>query len=308
MTHLPITKGGLDYLAISNSGVLVGDEATNAGRDRAFVWDQPHGVRDPNDLVPSNLGAELRQAWAVNVQGQIAANGYDGSNWHAYLLSDNNNDGDFKDANEVTDLGRLRGATGAAANAINDVGQVAGESGGNAFRWQNGVMKSLGQFNGQSADARGINHDGYVVGRSINGAWVWTGSGKIKGLSDLIPGNSGWYLGLAYGINDAGKIVGSGTPPSGVWHAFLLTPTSSSATVVTAAAPSLTDAKTPNLAPVEAGARSPHSLTVALPSSPGPQDSPILIPLTPVSDQDLTLLATELIRSGSKRPRRLFRA
>src|SRR5262249_41899815 len=145
MKDLLITKGsggrGNPYLAINNSSLVVGEEATNAGPDRAFVWDPTHGLRDLNDLVPSNLGSELRYATAVNNQGQIVANGNDGSTWHAYLLSDTNSDGDFKDSKEVTDLGRLHGATSAFAYAINDVGQVAGGSGGDAFLWQNGHMK-----------------------------------------------------------------------------------------------------------------------------------------------------------------------
>jgi hypothetical protein len=108
---------------------------------------------------------------------------------------------------------------------------------------------------------------------------------------------------VAWGIDDAGKIVGYGTPPSGGSHPFLPTPTSSSAAVVTTSATSLTDAKTPGLAPVQAGTRSPHSLTDALYSASGPQDSPILIGSTSASDQDLTTFVTELIRSGTKRPR-----
>jgi probable HAF family extracellular repeat protein len=311
MKDLQVTNGGnrgFPYLAINNSGVVVGEEATNAGPDRAFIWDQTRGVRDLNDLVPSNLGAELRNATDVNKQGQIVANGYDGSTWHAYLLSDTNGDGDYQDSKEVTDLGRLPGATSTSASAINDVGQIAGASGTDPFRWQNGHMKDLGYLAKPNLQVTpgptGINLGGYVVGNSIlNFAWVWIGSGKIQDLNTLIPSNSGWDLNVAWGINKAGTIVGYGTPPSGgPTHAFLVTQTSLSAAAATTTA-GLTDAKTPNLAPVEAGARSPHSLTVALPSSAGPQDSPILIGLTPASDQDFTLVVTELIHSVTKRPR-----
>src|SRR5262249_467251 len=37
MTDLQITKGISDYLAINNSGVVVGDEVTSDGPNRAFV-------------------------------------------------------------------------------------------------------------------------------------------------------------------------------------------------------------------------------------------------------------------------------
>src|SRR5262249_4354575 len=163
---------------------------------------------------------------------------------HAYLLFDSNNDGDYKDPNEVTDLGTLHGADSAGAYAINDVGQVAGGSGSNAFIWQNGVMKSLGQFQKEGPSASGINHSSVVVGYTEHhGAWAWTGNGKIQGLNDLVPSNSGWNLLGAWGISDAGTIVGYGTPPSGgPTHAFLVTPTSAPAAAVTTSAAGLTDA------------------------------------------------------------------
>jgi probable HAF family extracellular repeat protein len=314
MEDLQITKGILESLAINNSGVVVGTEATSDGPNRAFVWDKFHGARDLNSLVPSNLGVELRQATAVNDQGQIVANGYDGSTWHAYLLQDTDGDGDFLDLDlnlkpqEVTDLGTLRRGTSSTAYAINDVGQVAGISGGNAFLWQNGVMKSLGQFHQEAPNPTGINLSSVVVGYTLNhGAWVWTGSGKIQGLTDLIPSNSGWSLLAAKGINDAGTIVGSGIPHSGAQqHAFLVTRTSAPVATVTTSTAGLTPANTLSLAPLEAGARSPHPLADAPHWTPGPRDSPILIALTPASDQDLTPFVTELIRPGTKRPRPSF--
>jgi probable HAF family extracellular repeat protein len=253
MTDLRIPMGGND-LTINNSAVVVGDEETTAGPSHAFVWDRDHGVRDLNNLVPSNLGAELRQASAANNQGQIVADGPVGSTWHAYLLSDNDHDGDFKDTSEVIDLGALGNGTDASASAINDVAQVSGKSGTDAFLWQNGHMKDLGQVNGATAFPTGINLSGYVVGTcNVPLAWIWTGSGKIKDLSGLIPSHSGWSFSAAWGINDAGKIVGYGTPPSGgATHAFLLTPTASSGAAVTAPSAALQEAKTPGLAPVEA--------------------------------------------------------
>ena len=34
--------------------------------------------------------------------------------------------------------------------------------------------------------------------------------GEILDLNDLLPADSGWWLSTAYGVNDAGQIVGSG--------------------------------------------------------------------------------------------------
>ena len=139
----------------------------------------------------------------------------------------------------------------------------------------------------------------------------WPGFGPaveaFKDLNNLIPKNSGWYLWAAWGINDAGKIIGYGTPASGgPTHAFLLTPTSAPAVAATASAASLTDATSTRLEPVAAAVQSTLPLTVAPPSTPGLQGSSNLIPLAPPTDQDLNLVASELIHSGKKRPRPSF--
>src|SRR5262249_28147667 len=121
------------------------------------------------------------------------------------------------------------------------------------------------------------------------------------------PKNSGWIsLESASGMNNAGTIVGVGQLTSGARDGFLVTPTRPPTAAVTTSAASLTDAKTPSPAPVGAGARSPHSLADPLRSSAGPHDSPILIALTPASDQDLTPFVMELIRTGMKRSRPAF--
>jgi hypothetical protein len=46
----------------------------------------------------------------------------------------------------------------------------------------------------------------------------------------------------------------------------------------------------------------PLSLTAAPPMTSGSQGTPVLIPLSPAGEQDLTLLAAEVIRSRTKRP------
>ncbi|MGW7721533.1 alpha/beta fold hydrolase [Streptomyces chartreusis] len=59
-------------------------------------------------------------------------------------------------------------------------------------------------------------------------AFVWTG-GQMRDLNTLIPQDSGWVLRTAYGVNDRGWIVGSGTY-NGVQRGFILTPGSSACT------------------------------------------------------------------------------
>jgi probable HAF family extracellular repeat protein len=68
-----------------------------------------------------------------------------------------------------------------------------------------------------------------VVGSSYHSSYravLWQG-GTVTDLNGQLPKKSGWsLLENAYGINDAGQIVGEGQGPSGSEHAFLLTPTS----------------------------------------------------------------------------------
>jgi hypothetical protein len=47
----------------------------------------------------------------------------------------------------------------------------------------------------------------------------------MQDLIDLIPAGSGWTLQYAFGINDAGQIVGRGTYQGQPDQAYLLTPT-----------------------------------------------------------------------------------
>ena len=47
--------------------------------------------------------------------------------------------------------------------------------------------------------------------------------GKMSDLNSVVPANSGWDLQQAYGINDAGDIVGVGTY-QGQTRAFLIDP------------------------------------------------------------------------------------
>jgi len=92
-----------------------------------------------------------------------------------------------------------------------------------------GEMVDLGNLGGARTEAHGINAKGQVVGSSdtANGstrAFLWDTTNSMQDLNNLLPASSGWILGVAYDINDAGQIVGVGTI-NGQGHAFLLTPT-----------------------------------------------------------------------------------
>src|SRR5207244_8476008 len=93
-----------------------------------------------------------------------------------------------------------------------------------------GALTDLGTLAGGSSFAYGINESGAIVGYSWSDsadnarAFVYR-DGMLLDLNALIPAGAGWELLEAYGINDAGEIVGSGLL-NGVASAFLLKPES----------------------------------------------------------------------------------
>src|SRR5207245_8849479 len=97
-----------------------------------------------------------------------------------------------------------------------------------AVRLSDGQMVDLGSLGGSSSCGLAINNSGAVVGFATTRAneyhaFVSINGGRMQDLNRLIPRNSGWVLGQANGINDAGQIVGYGTI-HGHTHTFLLTP------------------------------------------------------------------------------------
>jgi len=64
----------------------------------------------------------------------------------------------------------------------------------------------------------------YTSDRTVVHAFLFS-RGLMYDLNNLVPADSGWDLQQAFGINDAGQIVGIGTH-SGVDRPFLLTPAS----------------------------------------------------------------------------------
>src|SRR5262249_31749894 len=150
----------------------------DSSQNHAFVWtDENHNhildqgeLQDLNSVIPTptiSAAEDIVDASGTGdhreVVADAAVNGQEGGQeWRAFLLTDLNDNGVF-DSGEVTDLGTLPKAVETQSSAINDVGQVAGYSGKNAFRWQNGVMTSLGQFNRGTPVPQAINHGGQEV-------------------------------------------------------------------------------------------------------------------------------------------------
>ena len=125
----------------------------------------------------------------------------------------------------ITDLGTLGGDNESGATGISNSGQVVGYSNFNnstastdAFLYSNGTMTNLG-----SGVANGVSPDGtYVVGQIGNGsnsgpAFLWS-SGTTQNLAASVGSES-----CAYGVNNAGQVVGfyTGSSPNYNSYAFL---------------------------------------------------------------------------------------
>jgi len=160
-----------------------------------------HGLAGPQytvTVLPGNFGG-----WAINNAGQIAGafSAGDGT-VHAGLL--------FRDT--ITDLG-TRGGRSGYAYALNEAGQVTGvaeTSDGieHVFLYSGARMIDSGPAGSGYSAGYGINASGEVVGRyqRADGAvqpFLYS-NGELKDLGNLGTGN----FGGAYGINDAGTVVG----------------------------------------------------------------------------------------------------
>jgi probable HAF family extracellular repeat protein len=221
MTDLGTLGGAMSgATGINNAGEVVGGSdfvGGQFGQSHAFLY------RDGVMTDLGTLGGTFSYAYGINNEGDVvgtAATDYFNV-VHPFLYQDG----------QMMDLGSLGGS--GYAYGINDVGQVVGFSvtttGDHAFLWDNtNGMQDLGTLGGNTSTARGINNFGQVVGSTGTGAFLYS-DGVMTDLNTLIPPDSGLFLYTAYGINDAGQIVGGATGPDHHTHAFLLTPDGNSA-------------------------------------------------------------------------------
>ena len=239
--------------AINARGEIVGS-ATTYGRSHHAVLLDGHGMHDLG-----TLGGSYSAATAINAVGVIvgASDLSDrlgdlgsfvyrdgrmtslGTYTGARILAPTINDNDqiaattpdnrllLIDANGTHDLGSGQ------AQAINNRGLIVGSNVNNrshAFSYRDGTITDLGTLPGYAQSyALDINEAGTIVGTvndfatSRDNRAVLFGGGQVIDLNTLIPGDSGWTLRFAHGINNRGQIVGDGMI-NGQFRAFLLTP------------------------------------------------------------------------------------
>jgi probable HAF family extracellular repeat protein len=207
---------------LNESGEVVGSSVTADGNNHPFLYS--NGTMTDLGTLNSPAGNLFwNTAQGINRSGEVVGTSYDAKgNFLAFVWSNG----------KMRALGTL-GGLWSQGFAINNKGQTTGiaylaNGEAHAFLETNGKMTDLGTLEGAAFATWGfaINDSGVVAGQadvpSGYHAFVCS-AGKMKDLNKLIPAGSGWLLEIAYGINNAGQIVGLGVH-NGQEHGFLLTP------------------------------------------------------------------------------------
>jgi len=198
------------YVALNDSSQVLVNTGT-ASSNQVSVWSRIGGAQSVSLIGTGGTGA------AINNSGDVVgASGPNSSNnLEAFL---------WRPASGSQYLGTL-GSGFSMANGMNNADAVVGQSYTSglvqhAFLWtQAGGMQDLTpSLTGFGAAATGINASGQVVGYYYpDGAqntlgFLWTAAAGLQSLG--APGT------LAYGINDAGTVVGQSAFANGAKHAF----------------------------------------------------------------------------------------
>lgn len=177
---------------ISNDGQIVG-----VSGNRAFS----HHGSAMNDL--GTLGGQTAYAYGINSSRQIVGfSDLKNGNTHAFLY----------ESGMMKDLGTL-GGSNSYAFGINEAGAIVGQaqttSGAyHAFVYQHGGMMDIGSFAGDNSIAYRINNNGEIVGSSYINATDFHAFSYQNGVMKDLGTGPGMVDSEAFGINDAGQIVG----------------------------------------------------------------------------------------------------
>lgn len=211
---------------INSAGYVVGSSLTQSRESHAFLW---HNGKMA-DIGTIGRGS-FSSAEDINNHNQIVG--------VANLSPDGKNHAILWDKGKWHDLGLLKGGSFSHAHALNDAGDTVGWADNSAgaiqpVLWKNHQLSELGTLGDDPGQALAINDKDEIVGSSANRyqrqhAFLWK-KGTMTDLNNLIPANSGWILFRAFGINDAGQIVGFGRH-NGSARFFLLTPLSARASL-----------------------------------------------------------------------------
>ena len=212
------TLGGYDsgaYGVSADGSVVVGFSTLANNARRAFRWTAQSGMVDLGVLP----GGNYSHAYGVSADGSVVVGVAFNADGNQRALRWRNN--------TIESLGTLPGETQSGAwGASADGSVVVGWSGGNAFRWVEGVgMQNLG-----SGQAHAVSGDGkVVVGSYVTGfetfvAFRWTEANGREDLnvayaSLLTGGDSLWE---ALGVSPNGRYIVGWGYHNGQPRAFLL--------------------------------------------------------------------------------------
>ena len=205
---------------IGDTGAIIGNATTAAGESVAAYRSQHGWVRLPLRGFDGSHGED------VNDAGTAVGT----------LFDDPHGSAPFVYANGVlTILPSVPTASETSADAINDAGLIAGQTFDplgivlwDGVSWQPVATPALVE-----PEIHDMNDCGQIVGAHHPEVFFKPHAFLIAGgvgvdLNSQIPAGSGWRLGTATAINDAGEIAGVGHH-NGRQHAFLLVPTASGA-------------------------------------------------------------------------------
>lgn len=209
-----------DARGVSSDGrVVVGASVSELG-DEAFRWTAEGGMEPLGDLPG---GFFRSSAGAASADGEVVVGGSDTGGLINEAFRWTPSEG-------LVGLGHLAGAPANASGSANDVSAdgtvIVGGDFRQPFRWEGGVMTSLGTLSGGgNGVANAVSADGAVIvgtssspNTNTTEAFLWTQDEGLVGLGDL-PG--GQFSSSATDVSaDGSVIVGNGRPGDGFQEAF----------------------------------------------------------------------------------------
>lgn len=247
---------GPDYwspaYAINENGraVLQGNLTTNTFGTRMILWDAANGFVDRRSLEGIEaIGWDINNTdnvalvWeAIGSRGDVVGTDAPAHFWHPenglwfvppLTGSMSGNSYSINDSNIVVGGFAVKEGRDIVWKAFMFVPNYGNDPGYERPYIGRGHTYDLGTLGGDSI-AWAINNSSQIVGTStllggelhafISQEDEAQGMRVLNDLNSLLLDNPGWVLNEAYGINDAGQIVGYGVNPQGDTHAFLLTP------------------------------------------------------------------------------------
>jgi probable HAF family extracellular repeat protein len=217
-----------DAVAVSNRGDVVGDVFDPPGSDmvKNALWhvDATGAITGPV-VINAGLGATFTPR-DINDDGTMAGSLATGTNVESAAIAEFDSNGEV----DVENLGVLHPGDAAIGRSINSDATIVGGAFGKttaAFLWsptQPNKLTSLGDLGGGNSTALDINNACQVVGSSMTKANVFAGfiwqNGKLTNLNTVLTAPLNDLIDTAWGINDAGHIVGF----TQSLNAFVLTP------------------------------------------------------------------------------------